>query len=118
MPDPRRIKRLENLILQTLAPLISPGLSDPRLAMITVTRIRLSQDLSVARVNWSCIGKPADRSKALHALDHIAWPGFVRKHGQEVGAEPIPQRLLFAIHADLRFGDMIGSIEQQHETYV
>ncbi|MHC4933105.1 MAG: 30S ribosome-binding factor RbfA, partial [Planctomycetota bacterium] len=52
-----------------VAPLISHGLADPRLSMITVTRIRLSRDLTVARVNWSCLGDEADRSKAEHALD-------------------------------------------------
>jgi len=69
MPDKRRIERLEHLILETVAPLISHGLSDPRLAMVTVTRVRLSPDLSLARVNWSTIGDTAARSKAAHALD-------------------------------------------------
>ncbi|MHC4340015.1 MAG: 30S ribosome-binding factor RbfA [Planctomycetota bacterium] len=69
MADPRRVRRLEQAILQTVAPLISHGLADPRLSMITVTRIRLSPDLTVARVNWSCLGDDADRSKAEHALE-------------------------------------------------
>lgn len=69
MPDKRRLQRLENAILQTVAPLISHGLSDPRLGLITVTRIRLSADLAIARVNWSCMGDPADRAKAAHALE-------------------------------------------------
>jgi len=67
MPDPRRIKRLEQVILHTVAPAIA-GLADPRLSMISVTRIRLSPDLAIARVNWSCLGDAADRSKAQHAL--------------------------------------------------
>jgi ribosome-binding factor A len=37
--------------------------------MVTVTRVRLSPDLSVARVNWSTLGGPGDRSKARHALE-------------------------------------------------
>jgi ribosome-binding factor A len=69
MADKRRIKRLENVILQAVAPMVAHGLTDPRLSMVTVTRIRLSPDLSVARVNWSCMGSEADRSKAAHALE-------------------------------------------------
>ena len=69
MADARRIKRLEQAILQTVGPAISQSLADPRLSMITVTRIRLSRDLSIARVNWSCLGSDADRSKAQHALE-------------------------------------------------
>ncbi|MGQ0612435.1 MAG: 30S ribosome-binding factor RbfA [Planctomycetaceae bacterium] len=70
MPDDRRLRRLEKQILHTLAPLISHGLLDPRLRLVTVTRVRLSADLGIARVNWSCIGSEADRSKAAHALEH------------------------------------------------
>ncbi len=69
MPDPRRVKRLEKVILHTIAPEISHGLRDPRLQFVTVTRIHLSSDLSVARVNWSILGGEADRNKAQRALE-------------------------------------------------
>ena len=71
MAEQRRVERLEKVILQAVGPLVSYGLADPRLAgnMVTVTRVRLSRDLSIARVNWSCIGSDADRSKAEHALE-------------------------------------------------
>ena len=42
MPDPRRIKRLEKVILQTVAPMVSHELKDPRLKFVTITRIRPS----------------------------------------------------------------------------
>lgn len=70
MADPRRLRRLESLIQETLGPIVSRGLDDPRLHIVTVTRIRLSPDLAVARVNWSCLGSESDRSKARHALEH------------------------------------------------
>jgi len=68
MVDKRRVKRLEKVILQTLGPLVSHRLTDPRLHMVTVTRVRLARDLSIAHVNWSVIGSVGDRSKATHAL--------------------------------------------------
>ena len=70
MPDARRLLRLEKQILHAVAPLVAHGLLDPRLRLVTVTRIRLSPDLSVARVNWSCLGDRADRSKVARALEH------------------------------------------------
>lgn len=70
MADRRRIQRLEAAILQTVAPLVAHGLLDPRLNLVTVTRVKLSRDLSVARVNWSVLGGDADRSRAEHALAH------------------------------------------------
>ena len=74
MADPRRVHRLEKTVLQTIAPMVSHGLKDPRLQMVTVTRIRLSADLSVARVNWSSLGSAGDRSKAAHALESARGP--------------------------------------------
>ncbi|MGH7161924.1 MAG: 30S ribosome-binding factor RbfA, partial [Planctomycetota bacterium] len=69
MPDDRRLRRIESAILQAVGPLVAHGLADPRLVLVTVTRVRVSPDLGVARVNWSCLGGPADRSKAQHALE-------------------------------------------------
>jgi len=70
MAEPRRVQRLEQHILRTLGPLIAYGLADPRLGLVSVTRVKLSRDLSVARINWSIVGSDADRSRAEHALDH------------------------------------------------
>jgi ribosome-binding factor A len=70
MADKRRLERLETRILETVAPLVAHGLSDPRLGMVTVTRVHLAPDLSVAHVNWSTLGGAAEESKAKHALEH------------------------------------------------
>lgn len=68
MVDHRRIQRLEKQILQTVAPLISYGLKDPRLQFVTVTGVSLARDLSVAHVRWSVLDAATQRSKAEHAL--------------------------------------------------
>ena len=76
MVNKRRIERLEQVILQTVSPMVANGLADPRLIdnMVTITRIKLSGDLSIARINWSCMGTAADRSKAAHALEQARGP--------------------------------------------
>ena len=68
MADARRLKRLEIAILETVAPLVAHGLADPRLQMVTVTRVHLSPDLSVAHVNWSALGG-ASAEATHHARD-------------------------------------------------
>ena len=86
MADSRRIRRLEQVILRTIGPEISHGLADPRLGVVTVTRIRLSKDLGLARINWSLIGDDADRSRAEHALAHA------RGHLQSLVADAMRTR--------------------------
>jgi ribosome-binding factor A len=69
MPDPIRLKRLERLALERAAEVVNYELADPRLGMVTLTRVKLSSDLSWATIHWSCLGGKGARSKVQHALD-------------------------------------------------
>ena len=108
MPDPRRIKRLEKVILHTVAPEVSHGLRDPRLQFVTVTRIRLSSDLSVARVNWSILGGEADRNKAQRALED-ARGRLQGKIGRSMQTRVLP-RLEFYYDESLEKAARVGEI--------
>ena len=68
MPPPRRIQRLQQLILEVAATTVQRELSDPRLGFVTLTHVRLSPDLMQATVYWSCLGTEADRRKSARAL--------------------------------------------------
>ena len=115
MAEPRRVKRLEQVILRTLGPMISYGLADPRLGLVSVTRVKLSRDLSVARINWSCVGTEADRSRATHALDHA------RGHLQTAVASALRTRTTphLEFHFDpsmenaARINEILHTIEQE-----
>lgn len=45
-----RIKRIESAIQMELAQLIEREIKDPRLDMVTVTQVKVSKDLSMARI--------------------------------------------------------------------
>jgi ribosome-binding factor A len=115
MPDPRRVKRLEKVILHTVAPEISHGLRDPRLQFVTVTRIRLSRDLSVARVNWSVLGGEADRNKAQRALED-ARGRLQNLVGRNMQTRVLP-RLEFYYDESLakaaRIGEILGKLAKE-----
>jgi ribosome-binding factor A len=64
-----RLKRLEKLALQTASQLVLYQLADPRLEFVTLTRVKLSSDLSHLQIYWSVVGSEGDRSKTEHALD-------------------------------------------------
>ena len=68
MPSPRRIERLAQLIHETAATTVQRDLADPRLGFVTVTRVRLAPDLSLATVFWSCLGGEAQRRTSERAL--------------------------------------------------
>jgi ribosome-binding factor A len=57
---------------QEIAMIIHRELKDPRLGFVTITRMELSKDLRHAKVQYSCLGGPAERASSQEALDHSA----------------------------------------------
>jgi ribosome-binding factor A len=69
----RRTERLASTIQQELAVMIQRDLSDPRLELlISVTRVKVSEDLSIADVFVTVMGTPGQQTAALNALKHSA----------------------------------------------
>lgn len=47
-------------------------LKDPRLGFVTITRVELSNDLSHAKVFFSCLGSQEELERSQEAFDHSA----------------------------------------------
>ena len=63
-----RAKRIAQQIQQTLSELIRRELRDPRLGMVTLTEVRVSKDLSYAKVFFSVLGaEPQQAQEILEA---------------------------------------------------
>jgi ribosome-binding factor A len=69
MPKGYRKPRLEREMLRQLGEAVAHQMKDPRVGWVTVTRVELSNDLSVAKVFVSQLGGPQDRDRALNALN-------------------------------------------------
>ena len=69
MAKPRRILRLQQLILEQVAQTIQRELKDPRIGMVSITRVKLSPDLSRAQVYWSCLGDDSEHRKVQRGLE-------------------------------------------------
>lgn len=73
MADPRRIQRIQSRVRQDIAELLLTELKDPRLkAIISITRVEVTNDLSFARVYWSVLGGEGDRRTAERFLEGAA----------------------------------------------
>jgi ribosome-binding factor A len=69
----RRTERLASTIQQELAMIIMRELNDPRLTgMPSITRVKVSDDLSIADVYVTVMGTPGQQNAALNALKHSA----------------------------------------------
>ncbi len=69
MATERRIKRLERLILEVIAETIQREVRDPRIGLVSITRVKLSNDLSSGTVYWSCLEEEGARRRVAAALE-------------------------------------------------
>ena len=73
-----RPKRLADQIQREVAAIIDYKIKDPRKGMITLTEVRVTSDLSLARIKFTAVdndGKP-NQETAREVLEHAA--GFIR----------------------------------------
>src|SRR6266567_3137289 len=69
----RRTERLGSTIRSELAEIIMREINDPRLmGMPSITRVKVSEDLSIADVFVTIMGTPGQQTAALNALKHSA----------------------------------------------
>ena len=71
-----RKERLNQQLQREIAAIIHQELKDPRLGFVTITKVELSNDLSHAKVGYSCLGGDEERARSQDALEHAA--SFVR----------------------------------------
>jgi ribosome-binding factor A len=83
-----RSKRVAQQIQQALAELIRREVRDPRLGMLTLTEVRMSNDLSYATVYYSVLG--ADVQQAQEILDSAA-PMLRGPLGRALGIRHSPE---------------------------
>jgi len=72
-----RTERIADIIREEITQIVGYELEDPRLTMVTVTEVRLSDDKRAARVYVTVAGDENEHKSALAALKHAA--PYVRK---------------------------------------
>lgn len=73
----RRTERVASLIQSELGELVLKRLKDPRIGMVTITRVEITPDLKLAHVYYSVYGKDKEKEEAGRALEHAA--GFLQR---------------------------------------
>ena len=101
-----RPERVGQEIQAAVADLLARGkLRDPRIGYITITGVKVSPDLRVARVYYSMIGDEAQKKATQEGLD--AAKGFVRREVTSVVKLRVSPEIYFAFDESLETGDRI-----------
>jgi len=74
--DYPRGRRIADQIQRELSEIIRLELKDPRIGMVTLTGVEVTQDNAHAKVFFTAFGEPVQQETAERALNHAA--GFLR----------------------------------------
>jgi len=76
MPLSHRIERIAEQFREEVSQILATEVADPGVGLVTVTRVKVTPDLSLARVYWTMLGDAAERKRTTKALQRAA--PFVR----------------------------------------
>ena len=88
-----RNDRVGGLIQQVLAELLQKEISDPRLAQATITAVKVSRDLRIAKIYFTTAGGEVKSKDVLEGFNRAR--GFVKRE--------LAQRLELRYMPDLKF---------------
>ncbi len=93
-----RPEKVAQLMRREVAEILQRKLRDPRMsAMVSVTDVEVTHDLSFAKIFVSIMGTPEERAKTLEGL--VSAAGFVRHElGDRLGLREVP--MIRFIHDD------------------
>ncbi len=77
MPLSHRTERIAEQLREEVSQILGTEVADPGVGLVTVTRVKLTPDLSLARVYWTLLGDAAERKRTIKALQRAA--PFVRR---------------------------------------
>lgn len=72
-----RSRRVGDQIQRELAGLVRDGLKDPRVALVTITEVQVTRDLSHAKVYFATLDREADTAQLNKVLQGAA--GYLRR---------------------------------------
>lgn len=104
-----RPERVAHLMRREIAEILQRKLRDPRVsAMVSVTDVEVTHDLSMARVFVSTMSEGAERDRTLEALQSAA--GFVRHElAPRLGLREVPQ-LRFVLDTSIERGARVEDL--------
>lgn len=107
----KRSVRVGDQILKEVAEFVALKVRDPRVSGVTLTGIRMSDDLKNARIFYSIMGNEQDIKRIQQGLDSAK--GFIKRHlGHKVALRYIPD-IIFQYDPTLEMGNQIEKLFQK-----
>lgn len=110
-----RIERIAEQVREEVSQILAAEVADPGIGLLTVTRVKVTPDLSLARVYWTTLGEAAQRKETAKALARAA-PYVRRLLSARLSLRRSPEvRFLFdqSVAAQDRVEQILLELEQE-----
>lgn len=108
----RRTERVGEEIQKELARLLQFEIRDPRVGMVTITDVKVTPDLRLARVYYSLLGDDSEKERQETLKGLMAARGFMRHQLTALGLRYLPE-LQFHYDASGAYAMRIGTLLNQ-----
>ncbi|NWG02771.1 MAG: 30S ribosome-binding factor RbfA [Syntrophaceae bacterium] len=116
----KRSEKVADLIHKETSQILMKSIKDPRVGLVTVTRVHVSEDCRFAKIYYSVVGDLKERERSMEGLESAT--GYVRKElGRRIRLRYTPEIVFqfdpsieYAIHME----ELIQRIhhEEEHST--
>jgi ribosome-binding factor A len=104
----KRSEKVAEAIHEMVSGLLIKGLKDPRIGFVTITGVKVTDDLHLATVFFTVIGSDEEKSATEKGLNSAR--GFIRKEaGKNLRMRYIPD-IIFKYDASVEYGSRIESL--------
>ncbi|MBS3906079.1 MAG: 30S ribosome-binding factor RbfA [Syntrophaceae bacterium] len=113
----KRSEKVADLIRKEVSEMFVKTVRDPRIGLITITRVTVTQDCRLARIHFSVPGSVEERERAMEGLDSAK--GYIRKElARRVNLRYTPE-ILFefdpSIEYAIHIGEVLQSLQKERE---
>lgn len=106
--DFKRSDRLGEVIKEEISVMLLDGIKDPKIGFVTITRVRMSDDLKNARVYYTVFGGEEERKKCQEGLDRAK--GYIKRVLASRLKIKYTPALIFMFDDSLDYGNYIESL--------
>jgi ribosome-binding factor A len=113
----RRLARLQEQIKARIAEILMRDMADPKLGLVTITRVELDAEFTTCKVFWSALGDEKARARTNGVLQRAR--GFVQREvGKDLHTRTVP-RLEFIfdqrIEGAMRMQTLLDDVRRERE---
>jgi len=104
----KRSEKVAEAIHEMVSELLVKGLKDPRIGFVTVTGVKVTDDLHLATIYFTVIGSDAEKKDTEQGLNSAR--GYIRKElGKNLRMRYVPD-IVFRYDASVDYGSRIESL--------